>query len=451
MFKVILLIFLTMVQFDLIASPFGVMNSDDFIKVKKLSRELLIQKNSQDKSVILDNDRAEEMVDRPEDLISNLEEMEDAKLLTGKLNVMPWSDSYWPIYTGSTALRYNDSEMSFETWPEYKKYYEANPAAKLIMTNRLDELSPAEKYDFIFSLKTSGLTNYSWNEGEMYFKQFNKVETWMGLCHGWAVASMILPDPKKDVEVNTIFGKKLTLHPSDIKALGTQLFANGNVPSKFIGGRCDIKNPKKDSNGRVTVEDCIDNNPGTWHKVITHQIGKVQRSFIMDATYDYEVWNQPVYSYRYQYFHPVTNEKKNKLSEAIISINDFKNDERKAYRHEKTTSVVGIEMKVKYVVETEPSIDEDQESIVSEVTYRYDLELDSKKNIIGGEWYSKAHPDFLWLPKANHIPSTFGDSQFQSINLNAISKLLSPLAKQNASMGLPLSSIVKTLFNASKE
>ena len=33
------------------------------------------------------------------------------------------------------------------------------------------------------------------------------------------------------------------------------------------------------------------------------------------------------------------------------------------------------------------------------VTYWYDLELDEDNNIVGGEWYTNRHPDFLWTKK----------------------------------------------------
>ncbi len=439
---------LLLVSFHIQALPLNFINSEDFLKHKRISRELLKQKFSQDKSIILAQDQAEDLIDDPEKLETNLQKLEDEKLMSAKLPVMPWSDSYWPIYAGATAFRYNDPNMSFDNWLDYKKYYDENPTAKLVAANKIDELSPAEKYDYIFGLKSLGLTLYSWQEGESYQRQFNKVESWMGLCHGWAAASIVLPEPKKNLEIKNIFGKNLILHPSDIKALGTLLYANGNIPSKYIGTRCELKNPERDGNGRVKLEDCLDNNPGTWHLVVTHQIGKIQRSFVMDATYDYEVWNQPVYSYKYQYVHLESKEKFSTLAEAILSVEDFKNDERKSYRSDNAKYIVGVEMKVKYVAETEANIDEEQESLYSEVTYRYDLELDADKNIIGGEWYSKAHPDFLWIPKKGHVPATFGDSQYQSLNLNAIPKLLAPMAKQNASMGMPLSSLIKTLFKS---
>ena len=32
--------------------------------------------------------------------------------------------------------------------------------------------------------------------------------------------------------------------------------------------------------------------------------------------------------------------------------------------------------------------------------YYYDLELDAAGKVIGGEWYTRDHPDFLWTPPA---------------------------------------------------
>ena len=35
---------------------------------------------------------------------------------------------------------------------------------------------------------------------------------------------------------------------------------------------------------------------------------------------------------------------------------------------------------------------------LTDVDYYYDLELDAAGRIIGGEWYTPEHPDFLWTP-----------------------------------------------------
>jgi hypothetical protein len=254
----------------------------------------------------------------------------------------------------------------------------------------------------------------------------------------------MLPTPKKAVEVKTLTGTKVKFYPSDIKALGTMLWAQTQVPTKFIGGRCNTKNPKKDSLGRVVEEDCLDNNPGTWHLSVVNQIGVFNRSFVMDATYDYEVWNQPVYSYQYHYYNPITKERFEKLEDAIVSVSDFNNDPRKTVRAPKTKFIVGINMTLKYVMETVPNTNENQENLLQTVKYEYDLELDEKTNIIGGEWYSKAHPDFLWTPELN--AKTSGDELVPAILLNNLPGIIRPLIEKNSLSGVPFAPFVKQLF-----
>src|SRR6185436_9002354 len=93
----------------------------------------------------------------------------------------------------------------------------------------------------------------------------------------------------------------LLFYPSDLKGLASLLWATTDPPSRGVGGRCEDTNPKKDRNGRVISPACFDSNPGTWHLAVVNQIGVAKRSMVIDATYDFEVWNQPVYGYRYRY------------------------------------------------------------------------------------------------------------------------------------------------------
>ncbi|MFX5517657.1 hypothetical protein ABTD52_18090, partial [Acinetobacter baumannii] len=44
------------------------------------------------------------------------------------------------------------------------------------------------------------------------------------------------------------------------------------------------------------------------------------------------------------------------------------------------------------------------------VRYIYDLELDDSNNIVGGEWYSNAHPDFIWTFPADSQAMAFDES-----------------------------------------
>jgi hypothetical protein len=399
-------------------------------------------------SPILENDRAEDLVEVPSKLIRNIQQMDQNKMLQKELTVTPWSDSYWPLYLGSLGQRYDDQKFTGLDWKEAKSYISKNSVADLIQKKSFDSLSPSEKYDFLLGLTKNTLTESSWAEGEQYYREYGSVETWMGLCHGWAAASIMMPNPKRKVPVKTTAGT-MTFYPSDIKALGTLLWAKGNAKSRFIGGRCNEKDPATDSTNRPKPQECLDNNPGTWHLTIVNQIGQFNRSFVMDATYDYQVWNQPVFGYQYFYYNPKTGKNSAKLSDALVSKTDWTNDPRRAVRASNTKSLVGIKMIVTYVIENSPNKDENQESEFATTEYDYDLELNDKMEIIGGEWYSDNHPDFLWVPDARTFPGSFGDSYSVRVDLNNISAEVKNAAAYNAAYELPFGAVVRAFFNAS--
>lgn len=425
----------------------------NFIELgKQKCRREVIEKaqSNQNKSIILQNDYAQELVEDPSRMILNIEEMENKNLLKKNLSVSPWSDSYWPLFEGGLGDRFDDPNMNFSNWKDARDYVTKNTAKKLIKKKLFDKLSPSEKYDLLLGLEKENLTQASWGEGEEYFREYGNVETWMGLCHGWAAASMMMPDPKKKVEVNTKSGV-LTFYPSDIKGLGTLLWAKGEFQTRFVGGRCDVKGPTTDIMGRPEEVDCLDNNPGTWHLAIVNQIGVFDRSFVMDATYDYQVWNQPVYGYEYSYYNPKTKKESRSLRDAIIKKSEWKLDKRKEVRAPETKSIVGIKMQVTYVTENKASKQENQATNYSTVEYLYDLELDSQNAIIGGEWYSSKHPDFLWVAERDSFPSTFEDSPDEFVDLNNLSSDILEKAKINARYYLPVGAVVRELFEASSK
>ncbi|MDO9182376.1 MAG: hypothetical protein Q7U04_08195, partial [Bacteriovorax sp.] len=220
------------------------------------------------------------------------------------------------------------------------------------------------------------------------------------------------------------------------------------------GGRCNLKGPAVDEMGRSLEPDCLDNNPGTWHLAIVNQIGIFDRSFVMDATYDYQVWNQPVYGYEYSYYNVQTKKESKSIEDAKVQINqglpNEYNDERKNVRTPQTKSLVGINMRVTYAMENSPTMAEHQETTFSSVNFQYDLELDSQNNIIGGEWYSDNHPDFLWVADKMAFPKTYGDNSQGHLDLNNISSEAKKAAVENARHELPSGAIVRELFNSSK-
>jgi hypothetical protein len=215
-------------------------NMEAFTDIRQTFREKIMEQSRYyspllrhvDKSFIQNNDRAENLVDNPDKMIRSLEEMEQKNLLDKKLSVAPWSDTYWPIAEGMIGARYNDPEMRFGAWSDYRSYVLSHPADGLIKEKRFDVLSPGEKYDYLMGTLENGLTEYSWREGQAYNDQYHEVEAWMGLCHGWAPAAFMMPNPVKKVAVKIDEDDTLIFYPSDIKALGTMLWANGQFETK---------------------------------------------------------------------------------------------------------------------------------------------------------------------------------------------------------------------------
>ena len=384
----------------------------DWLRQDTLAR----QAANPSRAPFLSNDRAENLVD--EYRYSALSAMDSNKMMSSTLAVSPWSDDYWGLYLGVIGCRYADPSFpSLSDWKKNYDYIVAQPPASILGSGNasaIDRLSPAEKYDALVGDDSFTLTRSMWNEGRVYYDRTGTVETWMGICHGWSPAAYMLARPTTAVAVIAANGTSLTFYPSDIKALASLLWANVGTSSRFIGGRCDVKNPERDpQNGRIIAQACFDTNPGTWQLSVVNQIGASQRSTVMDATYDYEVWNQPILSYQYRYFNPQSMQVVGSLAEAQVMMANFTNDRFKHYRSSAAVSVVGIAMDVAYIVETRPShatSDAPANDNINRVTYVYDVEQDAMGGIIGGEWYSNKHPDFLWTPPPGEKATTPSDA-----------------------------------------
>ena len=339
--------------------------------------------------------------------LNSLSEMEEMNLTESEVNQQPWSGDYWSYADGILGSRYQDEGFfHIYNWLPRFEYIQNNPAPLLIKTKGqlgVNTLSPSEKYDLIIGDQRFDLTASMWNQGKRYYDQTGSVEPWMGICHGWASAAIMEPRPKTSIEVVSYDNNwKINLNPSEIKGLVSYSWATNPYPADTLGSRCNVKDPPRDSNGRVLDPDCQDLNPGSWHIAMVHLVGQLKKPFVMDATYDYEVWNQPIVDYKYAYFNPQTGKSAETLDEAMIELNDFVDDPFSKARSPKAKAVVGIVMKVGYVIETSANssqTDSPKDDVIRWVSYKYDLEMDKDSKILGGEWHSFGHPDFIWYPR----------------------------------------------------
>ncbi|MBP2701103.1 ricin-type beta-trefoil lectin domain protein [Photobacterium lucens] len=403
--------------------------------------------------------RPQDFTDLGNKTIVNITELTKVAPNSFELKKQPWSDTYWPTVYGGIAWRYHNNKTTSET--TFKDLYNYTYKVRPINTYQGDDrndLSPAEKYDLLVGDKSLSLTKSAWQVGINYGGLNGaNIESWMGICNGWASAASVLPRPTNAVTVKDPSGDDLTFYPSDIKALADQLWSEAFMYSQYkvIGARCFKSDPATDNNARVKDSDCRDVNPGVWHIVVLNQLGLSHRSFVLDADYSAQVWNQPAIGYSIEYFNPQTGEKSADPDKVKVARSDYTRDRFSSYRSKNTTSIVGVNMSFKYTDESWPNHktpDTKADDAVTVVNYTYDLELNDHGDIIGGEWYKQTqHPDFLWTIKK-------GDTLQSAIDGKGNWNIADPVptdwqdkAVESSKNAQPLSSIVYTLINAATQ
>lgn len=379
------------------------------------------------------------------------------------LSESPWSSDYFPIYSGGIAKPY---AMGFKASTNFRANEdEIERLMRSVSPNssNINLASPAMKYDMIVGDTNFSLSQHELDEGRAYARSNGGlVETWMGKCHGWAPAAYAVARPSHTVKVRTYDGHSLDLFPSDIKALVTALWAKAAPRSNFVGTRCNIKNPSTDAYGRIENSDCNNNNPATVILALVNQIGVKNESMIVDATFDREVWNQPALGYKIvSLFNPQTNRTVDSLAAARVSL-PFRGDKFARWREERksgATSVVGLAVDFTYIAETAPtSARSDSSSMDRRVTVRYlaDVELNSRGDLVGGEWYHQLHPDFMWHPRSkvawsvgDQLIDHYRDRSVWNVS-DKIPALWQKAAIQSSRKGQPLARILNVIVDAAK-
>jgi Transglutaminase elicitor len=101
--------------------------------------------------------------------------------------------------------------------------------------------SASEKYDLLLADDSFTLTNQNKMQGEAFSKN-DDVEFWMGICHGWAPASLLFQRPQRDVTLLAADGKtKIKFYADDIRGLLSLKYASTPFETVFVGGRCNLE------------------------------------------------------------------------------------------------------------------------------------------------------------------------------------------------------------------
>lgn len=313
---------------------------------------------------------------------------------SGEAKTAPWAGNYWPTYRDNLNYRWDgDDNLS--------------PAGKYAAAFERDGLEDRVSAEFGIESITSAKTCSTDDDctkanGEVCAKRFGEdegrcIETWFGICHAWAPAAIMEPEPISPVTHNGVEFKV-----NDIKALVSLQYTEG-LDVKFMSLRCNDKGKgddamEYDEYGNPKADACADTNAGSFHIAVTNLLGIQGVSFVEDRTFDYEVWNQPVRSYTVTSSKEVTAAEANSLAGVTDGTSDYQfNDDAVSFRH--------ITLDLRYITESPQTMDGNLAATIDTYTrtdnYEYVLELDADGKIIGGEWVGDSktgHPDFLWLP-----------------------------------------------------
>jgi hypothetical protein len=314
--------------------------------------------------------------------------------LQGEAARIPWAGSYWPVSRDGINDRWDVSSDAPST--KYGKAFNVSGVEDAVSrANGVD----SQKNRTSCTAATAASVCKS-NIGEECAIRAGQtvgrcIPSWFGICHAWAPAAILMPEPKFPVTRNGV-----TFQVNDLKALAS--LVHEGVENRFVSLRCDLDDNgtaiKFDEHGRPVANACRDSNAGSFHVLISNYLGLQGQSFVFDRTYDDEVWNQPLRGYNVLQSREVDINEAHRLLGVSGTPTIYKfNDQAKKFRY--------IQVDVSYISESDSATDGNLADHIDDYTasdrYEYILELDAAGVINGGEWIGSSkrlHPDFAWLP-----------------------------------------------------
>lgn len=362
--------------------------------------------------------------------------------MEGRAEGTTWAASYWPTLQGSSNYRWQGESVlsplekfdaAFNDWTPAEGEYltdvpkDCGPDAQTEYNQYREWLGPAARWQSSAQGRDRMYDGRD-NDDDMKVDECDHddhdgIQSWWGLCHAWAPAAILEPEPLRAVEMN---GQRFEV--SDIKALIMTVY--DGTESLFLGGRCNAMEFERDEHYRITMEECRDVNAGAWHVVVTNFLGINQRAFVEDRTAGFEVWNQPLVAYQ------VTEFEERTLEQALGVLGV----EGESYPfNDRAEKFYEVKMTTDYLVEGHQSTEPlGEDGYIRHDRYHYILEVDGNGKIIGGEWATSSrdsHPDFLWVPLR---PTTgYGRRSNPNVDLETVRNLIR-LSREEDGGGAPV-------------
>lgn len=286
---------------------------------------------------------------------------------SGKLDFIPWADSYWPTYMGGLNARWG---ISFANKAQNFNY--TSPSLielKQMSSEQIAALSPAEKYSIYVG-------DYNYRLVQLENRRVRPdAGRWEGICHGWAPASLAYSEPQP-VEVTNAEGIVIPFGSSDIKGLLSYYYGQIAGPrARYLGSRCNYDfsaNPEAKN-----LPECRDVNAGAFHVALANLVGLRKVGLIADMTTDLQIWNHPIFSFSF------------KVVKTTGPTTDFAPG---------TTQELTVENAIQYRLESDPvwKPTNTEQVYTNRKLLKYIIEINEGGDVIGGKWISENHPDFAW-------------------------------------------------------
>ena len=304
----------------------------------------------------------------------------------------PWTGNHFLFEEGGIASRWQEKNPVITrllSGADDGSTLSANQVLNKIRNlsqDDLDRLSPAEKldiylgnYDFRIT-RTELQTRGPWRP--------MTPQHWEGFCNGLSAAAINQPEPVSVVSRKNPDGIQVHFQPQDIKGLLEASYFY--VEDYYQIGSPSSSDPRDDN-----PADKLD--AGAFDVALTTHLGRLHQPFVVDIDPGGEIWNYVAVGYDRKVADPepvsrLTNGMpKSTVQVAHVKLHMSYADDLKHDAANHPTKAGVASGKLTY-----------------ERDYAYDLYLNKKSGIVGGNFTSKDHPDFLWFPGGDGTDQTMG-------------------------------------------